>query len=257
MDPETIEEIEKYLDQELDAKGKKEFEERLKTDQNLADRVDFMQKLRKNFALQQYLNQEQAELLPLTNELGEQYFDQKGLTDSDPPTVPIPLIPMRKWGRISAAAIILIIGGVCLYWYMNRDLYTKDHLIAGFYEPVLRNPRSGIKKSLTELTQDDPEYLQAVAEAADQSLNQQQFSSSQQMLEMLLRMDSTNTRKSDNINLEAAKWNLLVLGLLNLEPDSLLNQLMILQNGDASLKYQQGAERLRKKMKHPFYRWAN
>ena len=99
MDPETIEEIEKYLDQELDAKGKKEFEERLKTDQNLADRVDFMQKLRKNFALQQYLNQEQAELLPLTNELGEQYFDQKGLTDSDPPTVPIPLIPMRKWGR--------------------------------------------------------------------------------------------------------------------------------------------------------------
>ena len=140
---------------------------------------------------------------------------------------------------------------------MNRDLYTKDHLITEFYEPVLRNPRSGIKKSLTELTQDDPEYLQAVAEAADQSLNQQQFSSSQQMLEMLLRMDSTNTRKSDNINLEAAKWNLLVLGLLNLEPDSLLNQLMILQNGDASLKYQQGAERLRKKMKHPFYRWAN
>lgn len=57
---------------------------------------------------------------------------------------------MWKWGRISVVVIILIIGGVCLYWYMNCDLYMKDYFIMEFYEFVFCNFRLGIKKLFIE-----------------------------------------------------------------------------------------------------------
>ncbi len=256
---EKIDLINEFLDGTLKGQEFTTFQEQLKTDKALAEKVDIVRGLRKAIPVDKSKLAKEAELKKTLSYLNDKYFDTATNSVQTEKKQPTPTTKEEAetrslFPKLAAAASValLILGGT---YFMNSDSDVDfDKLVdTNFVSTHVGNVRAEQEAILPgdEMGKINAN-IEKAAETADQLFKDDKYAEAKEIYNSLLAKHNNPISKAiyngNNINWDAMKWNcvLVEVGLGNNEAAK--KQIEAILNSDITKKYKERAEALKERL---------